>query len=396
MLLPGTNRTSSYLAVADSGAHRSLHSACHGAGTVVAEYARSGRSGPHPQGHRTLKFGYGDAAPERGGPPRRQGRGQRAGHPGGAPAGPAGGEAAPDGGADVTSTRPRWVRRVAAAAVVGVVLAGCSTGGGTGAGSSGGAPAASAATPGAGDTSGGRTKYARAVDAAAARHLSVWLEADLVRRWREGDASLARAVATLAAARRPARRGRRQDRRRAGPGRRAAQPGRGAGLPPRRLHRGPAGAARQAGAHRHGRARARLHARRAGASPTGRRAARPRPAQRWPGATTAVANAVVDSGYIDVLDLSTGLRDDAEYASWGTDRDAAQRAAWAEVGPARLGRPRAAAGPQGTGPGRAATGATTGRRRPSCVPGSTSRWTAAPRPSTCGRGGSRTRAGPRC
>ena len=57
--------------------------------------------------------------------------------------------------------------------------------------------------------------------------------------------------------------------------------------------------------------------------------------QRWPGATTAVANAVVDSGYIDVLDLSTGLRDDAEYASWGTDRDAAQRAAWAEV--ARLG-----------------------------------------------------------
>ena len=48
VLLPGTNRTSSYLAVAGAGAHRSLHSACHGAGTVVAEYAASGRSGPHP------------------------------------------------------------------------------------------------------------------------------------------------------------------------------------------------------------------------------------------------------------------------------------------------------------------------------------------------------------
>jgi len=63
VLLPGTNRTSSYLAVAGAGAHRSLHSACHGAGTVVAQYERSGRSGPHPAGHRTLKFGYTDAAP---------------------------------------------------------------------------------------------------------------------------------------------------------------------------------------------------------------------------------------------------------------------------------------------------------------------------------------------
>jgi tRNA-splicing ligase RtcB len=64
VLLPGTNRTSSYLAVADSGAHRSLHSACHGAGTVVAQYARSGLSTEHPEGHSTLKFGYSDAAPQ--------------------------------------------------------------------------------------------------------------------------------------------------------------------------------------------------------------------------------------------------------------------------------------------------------------------------------------------
>jgi tRNA-splicing ligase RtcB len=63
VLLPGTNRTSSYLAVAASGAERSLYSACHGAGTVVSEYAKSGISTVHPERHRTLKFGYTDQAP---------------------------------------------------------------------------------------------------------------------------------------------------------------------------------------------------------------------------------------------------------------------------------------------------------------------------------------------
>lgn len=63
LLLPGLSTTSSYLAVAGPDAARSLHSACHGAGTVITSFASSGRSGPHPQAHTTLRFRYSDAAP---------------------------------------------------------------------------------------------------------------------------------------------------------------------------------------------------------------------------------------------------------------------------------------------------------------------------------------------
>ncbi len=65
VLLPGTSRTSSYLAVAGPKAADSLYSACHGAGTLVADFAATGRSAPHPDGHHTLRFRYSDAAPER-------------------------------------------------------------------------------------------------------------------------------------------------------------------------------------------------------------------------------------------------------------------------------------------------------------------------------------------
>jgi tRNA-splicing ligase RtcB len=65
VLLPGTCRTSSYLAVAGSQASRSLYSACHGAGTLVADFAGSGRSLSHPAGHHTLRFRYDDAEPSR-------------------------------------------------------------------------------------------------------------------------------------------------------------------------------------------------------------------------------------------------------------------------------------------------------------------------------------------
>jgi RNA-splicing ligase RtcB len=64
VLLPGTHRTSSYLAVAGPTSERSLHSACHGAGTVVSDHVRRGLSGPDPQGRSTLRFRYTDAAPE--------------------------------------------------------------------------------------------------------------------------------------------------------------------------------------------------------------------------------------------------------------------------------------------------------------------------------------------
>lgn len=58
LLLPGTNRTSSYLCVADEGARASLYSASHGAGSTVKHFASRGLSGPDPQGRTTLQFGY--------------------------------------------------------------------------------------------------------------------------------------------------------------------------------------------------------------------------------------------------------------------------------------------------------------------------------------------------
>ncbi len=64
VLVPGTNRTSSYIAVAGEDSERSLYSACHGAGTLVAEFERLGRSGRDPRGRSTLRFRYSDAAPE--------------------------------------------------------------------------------------------------------------------------------------------------------------------------------------------------------------------------------------------------------------------------------------------------------------------------------------------
>lgn len=65
VLLPGTSRTSSYLAVAGAKASDSLYSACHGSGTLVSDFVQRGLSTVHPDGHSTLRFRYSDAAPER-------------------------------------------------------------------------------------------------------------------------------------------------------------------------------------------------------------------------------------------------------------------------------------------------------------------------------------------
>jgi len=54
-------------------------------------------------------------------------------------------------------------------------------------------------------------------------------------------------------------------------------------------------------------------------------------AARNPAATIAAVDGYVRDGGIDVLDLSAGLRDAAEYAAWGTTRDAAMAAIWAEA-----------------------------------------------------------------
>jgi hypothetical protein len=60
LLLPGTNRTSSYLCVAAEGAHQSLYSASHGTGSIITDFERRGLSLTDPQGHTTLRFGYGN------------------------------------------------------------------------------------------------------------------------------------------------------------------------------------------------------------------------------------------------------------------------------------------------------------------------------------------------
>ncbi len=65
VLLPGTSRTSSYLAVAGPKAGDSLFSACHGAGTLVSDFVDRGASDLHEAKHSTLRFRYNDSAPER-------------------------------------------------------------------------------------------------------------------------------------------------------------------------------------------------------------------------------------------------------------------------------------------------------------------------------------------
>ena len=63
LLLPGTNRTSSYLCVPEETAHRSLYTACHGTGSIISSFERSGRSGPDPRGRTTARYRYDGAAP---------------------------------------------------------------------------------------------------------------------------------------------------------------------------------------------------------------------------------------------------------------------------------------------------------------------------------------------
>ena len=64
LLLPGTNRTSSYLCVPGAGAQRSLYTACHGSGSIISAFAKSGRSGADPHGRTTARYGYQGGAPD--------------------------------------------------------------------------------------------------------------------------------------------------------------------------------------------------------------------------------------------------------------------------------------------------------------------------------------------
>lgn len=64
VLLPGTTRTSSYVCLPGTDAHRSLHTACHGSGSIIDAFVRDGRSGPDPRGRTTDRFRYSDTAPQ--------------------------------------------------------------------------------------------------------------------------------------------------------------------------------------------------------------------------------------------------------------------------------------------------------------------------------------------
>jgi hypothetical protein len=44
-------------------AHRSLYTACHGTGSIISAFERSGRSGPDPQGRTTARHRYDGTAP---------------------------------------------------------------------------------------------------------------------------------------------------------------------------------------------------------------------------------------------------------------------------------------------------------------------------------------------
>jgi len=63
LLLPGTNRTSSYLCVAGEGAEGSIYSASHGAGSNIKQFAERGLSGRDPYGRTTLRFDYSRSGP---------------------------------------------------------------------------------------------------------------------------------------------------------------------------------------------------------------------------------------------------------------------------------------------------------------------------------------------
>lgn len=174
------------------------------------------------------------------------------------------------------------------------------------------------------------TKYEHAVDAAARRHLSVWLEADLVRRWKEGDGSLREAVDQLA-------------RLGARPGvvgvKIADELGQDDGLRDQAevlaFLKDASTAVRKALPHKQ--ILIDMVVPELGCMPnvpsvvSVSASCEAQARQRWPGATIAATTAVVRSGYIDVLDLSTGLREDSFYSSWGLTRDVAQEAAWARV-----------------------------------------------------------------
>lgn len=218
-------------------------------------------------------------------------------------------------------------RRLVALAASGI-LAAC---GATATATSGATSTTTASPPPTTSGSGSVSRYADAVDAAHRHGLRVWLEADLVKRWRQGAASLAAALDQLAVL--------------------ARHPGvvgikiadeldyrDGLGNDPHTvlefLHDAAAG----------------IHSRMPGmpilvdivvpplgcapgisAVATASAQCTAAAEQRHPALTLDAVDTYLASGDVDVVDVSTSLFTDDQYRAWGIDRDTAQRAAWQEI-----------------------------------------------------------------
>jgi hypothetical protein len=224
------------------------------------------------------------------------------------------------------------------AAVAGTALAALAAAGCGGAGTQPGAPSPAPPTPAAPPASplAPLAGYRSAVDVAARDHLRVWIEADMVKRWRQGKAPFRAAVSRVATlARLPGVAGIKI----------ADELGYNDGM-------NSAGEIRQflsdTARALHAAAPHKLilvdmvvpdlgclpgHQPPVAAALACTAAAQARFPQLAPPAITSYLRMHA----IDVLDLSTGLLSDSTYASWGTSSDAAQVAAWQQV--RRLGWP---------------------------------------------------------
>ncbi len=173
------------------------------------------------------------------------------------------------------------------------------------------------------------TAYQRAVDAAHGHGLQVWLEADLLARWKQGPARFEQALVEL--------------------GRLSARPGvigvkvadelgyhDGLDRDPDRmrgfLHDVRVGLARTAPGKL---VLIDLVVPELGCAPgrTGRgpAACRTRVRKAQPALTLDQLDRTLGSGDVDVVDLSTSLLDGDAYRGWGLDREQAQERAWAEI-----------------------------------------------------------------
>ena len=173
------------------------------------------------------------------------------------------------------------------------------------------------------------TKYVAAIDAAYAHGLRVWIESDLVSRWKAGKEQFDTAVEQIASlAQRPGVVGIKI----------ADELGDRDGLDEAAIMR----FLRDARAALHANAPGKLVlidiiAYQLGCAPGVHKtreasaACEAAEADAHPAVTLSTIDHIVDSGYVDVVDLATNMADPNVYQDWGISRAAAQRAAFAEA-----------------------------------------------------------------